>query len=54
MYIWGILRQNTKFSAKSSPSIENEKTLANLVDYKSIGKKMARKIRLSWSVESSK
>jgi hypothetical protein len=29
--IWEILRQNTEFSAKSSPSRKSEKTLANLV-----------------------
>jgi hypothetical protein len=28
-----ILRQNTKFSAKSSPSIKSGKILANLVDF---------------------
>jgi hypothetical protein len=30
---WAILRQNTAFSAKSSPGVKSEKTLANLVDF---------------------
>jgi OTU domain-containing protein 4 len=30
---WAILRQNTEFTAKSSPSIKSEKTLTNMVDF---------------------
>jgi hypothetical protein len=36
-WIGAILRQNTEFSAKSSPSLKSEKTLANLVYFWSTG-----------------
>jgi hypothetical protein len=32
LFVWAILRQNTKFSVSLS-SIKNGKTLANLVDF---------------------
>jgi hypothetical protein len=57
-WIRAILRQNTEFSAKNSPSIKSEKILANLVDFyvyrMYLNEKIARKIRWSWSGESSK
>jgi hypothetical protein len=31
--LWAILRQNIEFSAKSSPSMKIENTLANLMDF---------------------